>query len=288
MEIEFQVKDYYFQNSKHVKELENLIQISKYIQHEAEEGKGNMVWYRGINSENHPLTPSAYRKILWNYSFENEILLFNLFCQMYMPIERKSSELEYYFAMQHYGLPTRLLDWTESLLVALFFALDGWEPGTNPCIWTLFPGELNKKVIGKNTILTIGFPTEDSWDEKAKNYIPKESQELPLKPIAIIPAYSDKRIQSQKSVFTLFGAQENGFSSVTKSNHDPFQTIFNAVKKDCLLYKIIIDSNSVPKLKEDLNLLGFNAYSVFPDIEGVVKFLKTKFYIGTTLPLKTK
>lgn len=56
------------------------------------------------------------------------------------------SEFEWLFLMQHYGVATRLLDWSESPLTSLYFAITE-AADKSGALWVLLPTELNKKVI---------------------------------------------------------------------------------------------------------------------------------------------
>jgi hypothetical protein len=93
----------------------------------------NALWcYRGVPDEKYEFIPSAFR----NEQLLNESEMFTHFQQKANGFFSELPELEHdpYAQLeyaQHFGIPTRLLDFTSSRFVALFFACDGYKAGIN-------------------------------------------------------------------------------------------------------------------------------------------------------------
>jgi hypothetical protein len=179
-------------------------------------GDEKQLWYRGQDRANWGLIPKIYRDEFLEAD-EDEI---------YFEFDSRGRQLhtgglpedrwEKYFLMQHYGAPTRLLDWTDNPLVALFFAVDRFEKvGASPrsekpedaAVWVLDPSWLNRHLRKKGV---SGVLLAD-WDE-AQDYWPDPFSEMGLRvrqPAAIDPPHVDRRLAIQASRFVIFGKMQD-------------------------------------------------------------------------------
>ena len=114
------------------------------------------------------------------------------------------SEFDWLFLMQHYGMATRLLDWSESPLVGLYFAVEEAQyHSSDGALWALMPTLLNSKAHYR-PLYEHEVPSFD--DEHLSNYQPgtiAQEQRSSLNPMAAIARRNSARMHAQQGVFTI-------------------------------------------------------------------------------------
>jgi len=133
------------------------------------------IWFRGSTNRRYSLVPSLGRR---PFALEHETALINAFKQNAIQFveERPQSEWEWLFIARHHGVPTRLLDWTESPLIGLYFAVNGIDTVTrndsrDGALWLLLPVELNR-LSGITLTTPLDLPIFEGDDANLRNYLP--------------------------------------------------------------------------------------------------------------------
>jgi hypothetical protein len=190
-----------------------------------------------------------------------------------------SNNFEWMFLMQHYGVPTRLLDWTTNALVALFFAIESnptsdeeWPYDNSPskhfmesdefcsegaAVFAISPSKLNDLTVSNPAKIYI-CEEADKWS----HYFDPMSHEgiSNFLPIAVQSSHIDTRIRSQSGHFTLHG------SNIWELDYySPLREI---------MHKIFIPYMVVPQMLKDLQALGITESFIYPGLESLSRDIK--------------
>lgn len=230
-------------------------------------GLGNL-WFRGVTDSNYKLVPAIYRESVWKYDPQDSLNIANYFIHKAKGLLNNFSNLgkwEWYQTMQHYGLPTRLLDWTEGALIGLFFACKNDGIKTNPCVWIINPYDLNRIVTGGEFVYFSDAMTRDDNDNIIVDNYLYDVYDLKEYPIAISPPYVNERMVAQKSCFTVHGKKTDGLEEIFRNNPD-FEII-----------QLRISKSKVGIIKKQLCKMGITEGTLFPDLEGLTIELRYEF-----------
>lgn len=228
-------------------------------------------WYRGIDNASYSLDPSALRnrsngrEALNNENQNN--LNFWIRGRPYIPTNITTS-WEKMFLMQHYGFPTRLLDWSESLMVAAYFSVRDIKSKDDGAVWILSPQWLTLKEFDQPvTHINSSHPWLQPYtiESAATQNFDEFNQRIPL---PIIPDHIDERILVQQGRFTIHSYQKNSLENLANEDKKEFGD-------SCFIRKIIIPTHAKPTIRQQLKIFcGISESSLFPGLEGLSRAIR--------------
>lgn len=212
-------------------------------------------WYRGHSNKEWKLIPSIYRSNVKRTLKEMHLL--KQFKQDGISLFPRPAmqSYEWLFVMRHYRVPTRLLDWSESPLVATYFAVEK-DPGDG-ALWILRPIHLNKE---KNRVfidVDVSLPSFEEDPQVMNAYSPStefESQTVKLDPIAFIYPRNIPRMQAQLSVYTIHHLNKIPLEEIGDQTH---------------IWRYIIPRAAKSRIRKELSLLGITQFQLFPEAESI-------------------
>jgi len=231
--------------------LEGLGELTKTIE------RNDIVWFRGHASTRFRLLPSLARD---PRALEREAMLSKRFKQNAYPFRNlpPQSEWEWLFLMQHYGVPTRLLDWTDSPLVALYFAVNDALPchdAEDGHLWALLPARFNFEVPRVRPAVSVDIPSfgvDPVLDDYRPDRIALESMTSRL-PVAAIAHRQNERIMAQLGVFTIVHRETTPLEHLAER----------------FLARFLIPAAAKSRLRAELAALRVNRLTLFPELTSV-------------------
>jgi hypothetical protein len=245
---------------KVLKNINSIADLLKNLKKDSKDYDGQ-VWFRGQSVFSWKLRPSFLRKdknisefTLITKFKQNASLLIN---------RTPNNYFDWLFQMQHHGVPTRLLDWTESALTALYFAVeDRSSIKKDGALWILLPTELNKSA---NIYSDENFYIPSFEDLVLKNYDPEvfhREKNTKLLPVAAIASRNNTRMQAQLGVFTISHRDKTAIEDIGDEEH---------------IWKYKIPAAKKKAIKNELALLGITKFQVFPELSSIGEIINNGF-----------
>ena len=222
---------------------------------------GVQFWFRGHSDVTWSLTPSALRyptaatrtsalKLLDDFKRVAEI-------KIDRP-PRPDEGLKWIQLAQHYGIPTRLLDWTESATIGLYFAC--LNPSIDGLVFVLNPIDLNRLSFPRKPWILDA--QSDAGTIKPYLKLTGKKTRRGRHTIAINPVWNSERLMLQKGVFTLHGSRFALDSDQATS-----------------LVALPILKEVKHQLRAELERVGVDEMTIFPELEHSASHLRRKLSV---------
>ena len=207
-------------------------------------------WWRGHGRSDWELVPKVFRSVDKGQRYETNIALkFVQKAQTRHPIcPDPSNRHEWLFLMQHYGLPTRISDWSESPLVAAYFVVsEEKHDGEDGAIWALDPFRMGEVFEGVKGLSDPRHPRVKLFIDKVfEGGDPTDNYA-----VGIIASEVDPRMMVQQAAMVVHGAP------MPLNEYDAMEP---------LLKKIVIRADAKAALRLWLARVGIRERTIFPDL----------------------
>lgn len=221
-------------------------------------GISSNFWFRGNSSADYDLQPRAFRP---EYINADEVSMLNEFRQKAALVSgiHPTDNWGWMVLAQHYGLPTRLLDWSDNPLQGLFFAcqsdVDNKGKEKDGKFFILNPQKMNDDAFG---VVDFPFPLvlEDK-EQNCDNYRPEASNGGD-KPIAVIAMDYFPRIGAQNGCFTVCSDKTYKY------------------KDAATIMEFTIPGEKKERILGELEFAGVNVASTYPDLDHLAQQIAKK------------
>lgn len=276
-------------------ELRSIDSLHKFVEYVSKLSDANNLFYRGHSNINYITIPSLFREKRF---YQNEYVMYQeLVIRCASSFVNCSSHLDFLMEMQHYGLPTRLLDVTSNPLVALYFACENHNNVGEVIVYNIENSDMKYEKCDEVSILTalpmFNFSVQQSilHDIHAGSLLSSRSYEALISeikterpllssnitydkittPVFVKPARKNSRILRQEGAFIIWGLDDVHYSTgtLTTSFDDRFR--YKESSKKIIYY---IPQKHKKKIINSLNLVGINKAFVYPEIDDVAAYIK--------------
>jgi len=175
--------------------------------------------------------------------------------------QHPTDEWELLVTAQHHGLPTRLLDWSYSPLVAAHFATLGGDPGMDRVVWRLDWARIHQRF----GLPPIAFLVQDLNGLLRNQGVDSlwalfdRAEDVPNSFVCMLdPPALDDRIVVQAAAFTICSDKTRSFDEIAREHG-----LLGA------LTRYVIPARRVNHVRDQLDLVTIDERRLFPDLDGV-------------------
>jgi hypothetical protein len=217
-----------------------------------------------MDNPNDDLLPKIARKEFSNY-LSKEFDAYSAFKDLAGKLVDGLSSWEILSLMRHHNIPTRLMDWTQSFSISLYFSIKNLKEDKDVVIWVINPAELHKlNGLPRKTLVAFDNIKTGNIIFDYEMYLKKEiSLEEITKVFFVSPPRKHERISAQKSFFTL---------------HFNLEPLNNLYKDTNCLLALTLPKELILSARIYFAMNDIYEYTLFPDLDGLGRFINNSYF----------